>query len=169
MDDDNTVKLAIQTLNENIPQITFIKSKSLKYNLRIHRFIEPVVWVGHGDKEGIENFNSKTSWKVFSQEIKRTSSIDIVLACNSNELIRRALLTKLDVITFDDKIDATLGALLVSYTLTQSNIVLDQAVSHYKKLLQSKVSFQPLIIPGPIVLDPGDGGGSGGLNNPNLY
>ena len=168
MDSDSIVRSAIRTLSENVPQITFIESKSLKFSTWTHRFIEPVVWIGHGDKEGIKNFDSKTSWKDFAQDTKRTSSIDIVLACNSDELIRRALLTKQDVVTFGEEIDATLGALLVSYAFTQSVMVLDQAVSHYSRLFQNKILAQPLIVPGPIVLDPGDGGGSGDPTNPNL-
>lgn len=111
---DKTITKTMDTLQDNIPQLSSITYGSWKYLLLAHRIVEPLVWIGHGDKEGINTFHGKLSWERFSHDVVLSPSMDIILSCYSQELITETSLTSNEVVTFRGEIDATLGGLVTA-------------------------------------------------------
>ncbi|MGC9781298.1 MAG: hypothetical protein HZR80_18800 [Candidatus Heimdallarchaeota archaeon] len=156
LDRDGSITNAVDTLKENVPNINIIEYGSAKHLFLSHRIIEPIVWIGHGDKEGISTTTGKLSWLSFSKELFISPSIDIVLSCHSGELVSQTPLTDEKVLTFNNDIDSIYGSLIVSYLLTGQQSIITEAANHYWSILKSETEYQPLID-----LDPG-GGDDGG-------
>ena len=157
LENDNSINNASEVLKSNIPGISIIEYKSLKYDLIAHRIITPTIWIGHGDEEGIATKEELISWEDFSEEISVTPANDIVLACHSSNLLEQTSLTQKDVFTFNGEIDSTFGALVTALLITQNERVYDAAIDHIFALYTKEVEYNPL----PILLDDGGGGGGG--------
>ncbi len=107
----------------------------------------------------------KLSWGELAQEVKYSPTMDIVLSCYSNEMVKDGLLTQKEAVTFVDEIDATIGGLVTSWLLTGNNDLLLQAVGQWESLQTGKATFQPLHD-----LDDGLGGGiASNINLPSSY
>ncbi len=164
LDRDDAITTASNTLLENIPEMHILEYGSLKYQLLAHRIIQPLIWIGHGNKEGITINNALSSWEEFSEDLQHSHSFDVVLSCFSKEIIKQTSLTQKDVLTFKGEIDAKLGSYLISYLLTGSDIVLSKVFMHYQSLQQGKTQYQPLH-----VFDPGQGGSGSNINLPSAF
>ncbi|MBN1330663.1 MAG: hypothetical protein JXA54_14410 [Candidatus Heimdallarchaeota archaeon] len=154
LEEDQSITQTLVTMKEQMPDISSIAYGSVKYQLLVHRITEPLVWVGHGDKEGINTAQGKLSWGRFAQEVKRSPMMDIVLSCYSSELLEQKVLTGQDAITFTGEIDATLGGLVATWLLTGETTVLQHAIERSLSLHCGKVAYDPLH-----ELDPGEPGG----------
>lgn len=88
IDDDSAIDSAILILQDNTPNINVIEYDSLKYHLFLHRIIQPIVWIGHGSTQGIQINNKLQSWSDFSKDVVSTPGIDVILSCNSYEIIK---------------------------------------------------------------------------------
>ena len=159
LENDDSVANASEVLESTVPGISVIEYKSLKYDLLSHRIVNPIVWIGHGNEEGIATENELISWSDFSDEISNTLSNDIVLACHSSNLIEQTTLTDQDVFTFNGEIDSKFGALVTAYLITQDKEIYDATIDHIFALYANEVEYNPL----PYYLDDG-GGGGGGIN-----
>lgn len=158
--EDESINCATRTLQNNLPGISIIKYDSFKYHLISHRVLQPIIWIGHGNQEGIIANNELMKWTQFSEKIMQSRSLDIILSCYSSQIIQQTTLTRNDVITFNNNIDSILGSLFIAYALTGSQSILSQAGNHYLSLLKKETPYRPLR------MDPGDGGGGGGSNPP---
>ncbi len=118
LDREDAIDSASNTLRENIPELNILEYGSLKYQLLAHRIIQPLIWIGHGNKEGICINNELSSWEDFSKDLQYTPSKDVVLSCYSQQVIDQSSLTQEKVITFNGEIDAIYGSLIVSYLFT---------------------------------------------------
>ncbi len=167
LDRDGSITNAVDTLKENVPNINIIEYRSAKHLFLPHRIIEPIVWIGHGDKEGISTTDEKLSWLSFSKELFMSPSIDIVLSCHSSELVSQTPLTDEKVLTFNNDIDSIYGSLIVSYLLTGQQSMITEAANHYWSILKSETEYQPLIDLDPGGGDDGDDGDSGGNDSTN--
>ena len=154
LDKDQSITQAMATIQEKIPDINRIAYGSTKYHLLSHRIIEPLVWVGHGDKEGINSVEGKITWEALANDLLLTPTKDIVLACYSSEILKHTSLTGENIITFDNEIDSILGGLITSYLLTGRESIIMDAALHYRSILKGEKNFQPLH-----ELDPGEPGG----------
>lgn len=159
--EDESINCATRTLQNNLPGISIIEYNSFKYHLISHRVVQPIIWIGHGTQEGILANNALMKWTQFSEKIKQSRSLDIILSCYSSEIIQQTTLTRNDVITFNNGIDSILGSLFIAYALTGSQTILSQAGNHYLSLLNKETPYRPLR------MMPGDGGGGGGNDPPS--
>ncbi len=165
LEKDEAITKAINTIQDEVPDINNIAYGSVRYYLLSNRIIEPLVWVGHGNEDGINSVKGKITWESFAQDILASPASDIVLSCYSSELYKQELLTKQDVITFNEEVDATLGGLVTSWFLTGENTILQRAIDYSFSLQSREISYEPLFD-----LDPGLGGGTGGsMNLPSTY
>ncbi len=165
LDREEAITTASNTLKESIPEMHILEYGSLRYQLLAHRIIQPLIWIGHGQKEGITINNALSSWEEFSEDLQHSHGFDIILSCFSKEIIKQTSLTQKDVLTFNGEIDAKLGSYLISYLLTGSDIVLSKVFTHYQALQQGKTQCQPLH-----GFDSGGGGsGSPGTNLPSSF
>lgn len=165
LEKDQAITKAIDIIQDEVPDINNIAYGSVKYYLLSNRIIEPLVWVGHGNEDGINSAKGKITWESFAQDISVSPASDIVLSCYSSELYKQGLLTKQDVITFNEEVDAILGGLVTSWFLTGESTILQRAIDYSFSLQSREISYEPLID-----LDPGLGGGTGGsFNLPSSY
>ncbi|MCG3223579.1 MAG: hypothetical protein H7647_03865, partial [Candidatus Heimdallarchaeota archaeon] len=86
-----------------------------------------------------------------------TPATDIILSCYSSTILEKDLVEDDSVFTFKTDIDCVLGAQIVSYIYNPSDRLAEVLIGRYLSLKSGKIKSNPLIIPGPIVLDPGDG------------
>jgi hypothetical protein len=156
LDSDENILVAEQTLKNNIKGISFLEYGSIKFQLRSHRVIQPIIWIGHGEKDGIAINGVLTPWLDFSKNIQQSISRDIVLSCYSIEIIHQSSLTKKDVMVFNGEIDAALGGLVASYIITKSDETLDKICDQFISLARNEVPYLPLVLVGDI----GGGGDS---------
>jgi hypothetical protein len=115
MSDDVSTEQAISTLECNTQGLMVVDYGSLEYFLLINRVAGIVVWVSHGSDQGILVDNNVMSWERFSQDIRMTPSKDVVLACDSSKL--ESYLSPSEAFLFEAAVEATLGALVVSFIL----------------------------------------------------
>ncbi|MCF2144472.1 MAG: hypothetical protein K9W42_12295 [Candidatus Heimdallarchaeota archaeon] len=155
LENNDSINSASEVLKRNIPGISIIEYKSLKYDLIAHRIITPSIWIGHGDVQGIATENELLSWDDFSKEISITPAKDIVLACHSNKLLEQSPLTQKDVFTFNGEVDSTFGALVTAFLITKNEKIIEVAINHINALYTGEVQYEPL----KVLLDPGPGGG----------
>ena len=155
MSNDKTINTSIAVLESNLENLKIVDYNTLEFAIEISRIVGPVIWVGHGDADGIETADTSISWDDFSRNIKRTAASDYVLSCYSSNLIEKTTLDHDDALTFAGEIDSTLGALIVSYYCNPSISIAEKAISHISSLQNKRVTYTPLLI----LLDPGDGGG----------
>ena len=156
LDRDDAIATASNTLRENIPEMNILEYGSLRYQLLAHRIIQPLIWIGHGNKDGITINNELSSWEEFSKDLQYTPGKDVVLSCYSQEVIDQTSLTQEKVIAFNGEIDAVYGSLIVSYLFTGEEQLIMDAANHYWSILKSDVDYQPL----QFELDPGTGAGN---------
>ncbi|RLI71948.1 hypothetical protein DRO91_05050 [Candidatus Heimdallarchaeota archaeon] len=161
--EDKAITSASNALQEHIPELTILEYGSFKYWLFAHRSVQPLIWIGHGNKGGITIKNKLTPWGRFANEVVLSSSIDIILSCYSRELIAQTSLTSSDVVTFKGVIDATLGGLITAWLLTGSDEPLLKASAHYLSLYQGEEPYEPLF-----EFEPG-GGSASSIDLPPSY
>ena len=151
MSSDETIDNSIAILESNLDNLEVLDFNSLEYAIEISRRIGPVIWVGHGNEQGIQTDKDLLSWEDFSTSIMRTASIDYVLSCYSDNLIKTTSISNNDAVTFTGEIDSSLGALLVSYAFNPTEKVIGDLVSYVGDLLTGQVEFNPLrlIVDGP--------------------
>ncbi|MHA1687174.1 MAG: hypothetical protein ACTSYD_12350 [Candidatus Heimdallarchaeaceae archaeon] len=165
LEKDQVISKAIDTIHDQVPDIKEITYGSIRYYLLSNRIIEPLVWVGHGNDDGINSAEGKITWESFAQDISASPASDIVLSCYSSELYKQELLTKQDVITFNEEIDATLGGLITAWFITSDITILQRAIDYSFSLQSKDASYEALID-----LDPGlDGGTGGSMSLPSSY
>lgn len=159
MDDDTSIDRSITTLKKNIPNVVVVEYQSFEFALKIGRTPNPVIWVGHGDTSGINTYKKMLSWEELAKKLLITPATDIILSCYSSTILEKDLVEDDSVFTFKTDIDCVLGAQIVSYIYNPSDRLAEVLIGRYLSLKSGKIKSNPLIIPGPIVLDPGDGGG----------
>lgn len=160
LDREDAITTASNTLKENIPELNILEYGSLKYKLFAHRIFQPLIWIGHGNKEGITISNAVSSWVEFSKDLQYSHGVDVVLSCYSQEVIDQTSLTQEQVITFNGEIDAVYGSLIVSYMFTgEENLIID-AAKHYWSIIRSDIDYQPL----QFELDSGTGAGNSDIS-----
>lgn len=152
LDKDQSITNASEILQEKISNLNIIEYGSFKQRLLSHRIIEPIIWIGHGDKEGINTINGKLTWQYFSKDLFFTPSKDIILSCYSSEILKQSSLTDKNVITFNNEIDSIYGSLIISYLITGKDSLIMDAAHHFWSILKGDVEYQPLH-----ELDPGVG------------
>lgn len=162
MSNDKTINTSIAVLESNLEDLKIVDYNTLEFAIEISRIVGPVIWVGHGNIDGIETADTSISWDDFSKNIRRTTASDYVLSCYSSNLIETTTLNHDDALTFEGEVDSTLGALIVSYYCNPSLSIAQDALSHISALQNKRVAYTPL----PFELDPGDGGGGGGSPPP---
>ncbi|MCE7740951.1 MAG: hypothetical protein GOP50_00710 [Candidatus Heimdallarchaeota archaeon] len=165
LSDDDATNLSIQTLRNNIDNVIVVDYDTLEYSIYINRIIAPVIWVGHGNENGVTFEGEQISWNDFSRNILKTLNSDIMLSCHSSNLIEKTALTTSEVFTFNGIVDAVLGALIASMVCSQTVDVGDSLLNRLESIISNKDELTPLLIDGkgigPIGLDPGDGGTMG--------
>jgi hypothetical protein len=62
LDSDETISNAISTIKKNVPKTAVVKYGSLKHLLISHRIVNPLIWIGHGNKEGINSQQDLIPW-----------------------------------------------------------------------------------------------------------
>jgi len=162
MSNDKTINTSIAVLESNLDNLKIVDYNTFEFVIEISRIVGPVIWVGHGNPDGIETTDTSISWDDFSRNIRRTAASDYVLSCYSSNLIEQTTLNHDDALTFEGEVDSTLGALIVSYYCNPSLSIAQDALSHISALQNKRVAYTPL----PFELDPGDGGGGGGSTPP---
>jgi hypothetical protein len=162
LDNDENILVAEQTLKSNIKGISILDYDSLKFHLISHRIIQPMIWIGHGEKEGIAISDVLTTWSDFSKNLHQSRSLDIILSCYSTEIIHQSSLTTNDVVTFNGEIDAVLGSLVASYVITKSQETLNQIGYQYFSLALNEVNYLPLALIGGDIGGGDIGGGDDG-------
>ena len=162
MSNDKTINTSIAVLESNLEDLKIVDYNTFEFAIEISRIVGPVIWVGHGNPDGIETADTSISWDDFSSNIRRTAASDYVLSCYSSSLIEQTTLDHNDALTFEGEVDSTLGALIVSYYCNPSLSIAQDALSHISALQNKRVAYTPL----PFVLDPGEGGGGGGTPPP---
>ncbi len=148
MDDDLSIDAAIRTLEQNTPGIHVVEYGSFEYNLLLWRSINPTIWISHGSEEGFKLNGEICDWSNLEKPIRTTKNKDIILSCHSDSLIKQTSLTDKDVITFNSAVDAELGALLVSYALTNNNGIINKIKSRIETVIYSPKSYTPLALSG---------------------
>ncbi|MHA1853368.1 MAG: hypothetical protein ACTSUF_07635 [Candidatus Heimdallarchaeaceae archaeon] len=144
LDHSESVNKSITTLKSNIPNVVVVKYNSFDYYKLFGRTIGPVIWISHGSKDGVLINGNLKSWSVLAHSIQKTPNKDIVLACHSGYLITETDLSDSDVLTFNYQIDATIGALAVSYILTQKQSLFNEIIHKALSIQQNPEEYMPL-------------------------
>ena len=163
LDDDSSTNISIETLEQNVDNLIVVSPNTLTYALYINRIVGPVIWVGHGNDEGISINGKQISWNDFEINIRSTLNKDVVLTCYSDNLIKQTSLTHYDAYTFSGVIDAELGALITSLICSQSEDAENRFFDRLRLLMYGKEDVIPLLLDGRISIgppqfDPGPGG-----------
>jgi len=159
LEDSQAVNNAIVNLEQNLPNLVVLDYDSAEYKLKYWRFLGVAIWVSHGSEEGVMINGELMQWDVLENPIKGTPNKDIVLSCYSNALVEQTDLSSASVATFSGEVDAVIGSLVVSYALSQDSNILPKIISRASEIAKNPSYAEPL----KILLDPGDGGGSGGI------
>ncbi len=118
MGSDASVKKATQVLEDNLVQAEIVEYNSPEYLLTISRAVSTIIWVSHGDEEGISANGQKVIWSEFSSRIRTTPGKDIVLACESANV--HQYVSGKEAFTFEGGIDAGIAAGLVAALVLSS-------------------------------------------------
>ena len=156
MGDNNAIDKSILAIREDVPNPYILEYSSLEFSLRISHCFGPVIWIGHGNDQGISTDNLQMSWVEFASNIEKTPSKDIVLSCDSKNLIKQTDLEETDVFTFEGEIDAVIGGLFSSYLITRSQTIIDKLFVRASNIVSGIAQKEVLAF----VVDDGGGGGS---------
>ncbi|MHA1772072.1 MAG: hypothetical protein ACTSYL_04465 [Candidatus Thorarchaeota archaeon] len=143
MHHDRAVNTAVQTIVANDPHVRIVEYGSLEYALTIHRTAGRVVWVSHGSEQGILAGPHVLSWRAFSSRIQMTPGKDIVLACDSAKISKYVSFPQ--VLSFKGIVDAQLGALIISYILSQNSDIIPRINHYIQNMIAGKE--QPTLLP----------------------
>ncbi len=153
---------AITVLQEEIPNAIVVEFDGLQYNSLKMRAIGPMIYVGHGSDQGIQDGRSIVSAERMSYEMQSCpSSKIIILACDSAEIAAQDKLGR--AYGFGSVVDAELAALEAVIRLNVFQLHIDsafEALERYLNVAEKKVSGERMLLPLVTVLDPGDGGGT---------
>ncbi len=175
MGKDRTLEKSVQTLVENIDDAFVVHFGTLEFAIKAHRVINPVIWVGHGNNQGIVTNEGTLEWSTLAQYIKKTVNVDFILACHSYHILEQSDLSKKEVTTVLGEIDAIYGALMVSLYFRPSINLAQKALNYNQKLYAGVVELRPLYYePHVVNLDSGGGGsnswmGDGGSSASGEY
>jgi len=139
---DQTIHNAATILKQNA-RVHIVKYGTLEYALLIHRTVNPVIWISHGNDKGFEVQHHLTQWAFAKGLIQHTIGKDIFLACHSRDLLNYGV-NPSEVITFPGEIDSALGALLIAYALSRNAAIISTIVQRVNYLLEKPTSFSPL-------------------------
>jgi len=113
------------------------------YYLLVWRAYGPVIWIGHGDKDGILLMSHLVSWKNFAKITKLTPAKDIILSCFPGV----ASLYSHDIIAFGMvPVDAILGAYIVSFILTKEATIITKIIQRIQCIVFGRDIFVPLYL-----------------------
>ena len=76
MGDNNAIDKSILAIREDIPNPSILEYNTFKFSLKISQCYGPVIWIGHGNVQGIETDNSQLSWNEFASNIEKTPAKD---------------------------------------------------------------------------------------------
>ena len=71
MSNDETIDKSIAILESNLDNLIVLDYNTLEFAIEISRRIGPVIWVGHGDAEGIRTDKNLITWDDFTNSIMR--------------------------------------------------------------------------------------------------
>jgi len=143
---DSTINLAIENIKQNYHNVIIVEYESLHYALVLSRVLGPVIWIGHGNEEGIQIDNHIISWKEASELVDITKGKDIFLSCNSYKILEYS--NKADVITFGDFVDVNVASNIALFAITKNFNFIQKALKNYKTIESGKQRFLPLRIIG---------------------
>jgi len=142
--DDQAVQTAIHTIVRNTPNTIVTTFDSHQFNSLIRQRVKVVIWVAHGSEEGFLINDQIKPWQNLVQWIKTTPSKDITLMCDSSTIMELSDLSRNDVMTFTNDIDAVLGGLFVSWALTQVSSLFDKISLRLHKLVTGTTNAHSL-------------------------
>jgi hypothetical protein len=152
---------AIDILHEEIPNAINVDFGGFQYNLLKMRAIGPVIYVGHGNTQGIQNGKTVVSAERMACEVKSCASSEIfIIACNSENIAAHDKSGR--VHGFSNFIDAELAALetVIRISVSQRDIsTAFRVFDRFMNVAQNKISGNSEVLALPLVLDPGTGGG----------
>ncbi|MHA1692962.1 MAG: hypothetical protein ACTSU7_15160 [Candidatus Heimdallarchaeaceae archaeon] len=154
MGDNNAIDKSILAIREDVPNPSILEYNSLEFSLKISHCFGPVIWIGHGNDQGIETENFQMSWVDFASNIEKTPAKDVVLSCDSKNLLKQTDLEETDVFTFEESIDAVIGGLFTSYIITKSQTIIDKLLVRAINIVSGTVQKEELVV----LID--DGGGA---------
>ncbi|MHA1636788.1 MAG: hypothetical protein ACTSUO_07305 [Candidatus Thorarchaeota archaeon] len=155
---------AVDILQDEFPDAIDVEFGGLDYNLLKMRTYGPMIFVGHGSDQGIENGNKIVSVDQMECELKTCASPKIIiLACDSEIIAAQDESGR--TFGFSSVIDAELAALETAIRINIFQGDVDEAFAifeRYVDVAMLKISGSSNIIPLAFVMDPGDGGGTPG-------
>lgn len=160
MSDNNAIDKSILAIREDVPNPSILEYNSLEFSLRISNCFGPVIWIGHGNDQGIATDNFQMSWVEFASNIEKTPAKDIVLSCDSKNLVKQTDLEETDVFTFEGSIDAVIGGLFSSYLIVRSQTIIDKLLVRAINIVSGIAQKEELAF----VVDDGGGGSTSTVN-----
>ncbi len=109
---------AIAELKSNFPRARVVDFS--EYD-RVVSFRGPIIYVGHSSDEGIQYRRKTVSWDVLADMIRISkSNSHYMLGCESSKITELTQNTGKNVFSFEEKVDAILGALVVASLISAS-------------------------------------------------
>ena len=142
MSTDSTISIALEALQANVDDTIVVKKDSLEYWLTISRAVGPVVWISHGQENGIVADKAIVPWSDFVSILDTYPGRDIVLACDSERIYEYE--DSQDIIALGGRIDVLLGSLVASWLLTGSQSVLEMAVDRAQEVMSDPSQVKAL-------------------------
>ncbi len=131
---------AIAELRSNFPRARVVDFSAYD---RIVSFKRPIIYVGHSSDQGIQYNGMTVTWDGLADMIHHSkSNSHCILGCESLKIIELTKSTGKNVFSFGQKIDALIGAMVIS-----GRIVAQSRPSHtiFQKIIQKLVvRFQDL-------------------------
>jgi hypothetical protein len=118
LNNDHTVDIAINQLKEEFPSSIIIDYNSLEGFFFTFSPIGALIFVGHGTNKGVKVTDNKLlEWSDYADTVQKYNAKAVyLLNCHSNRV--RPYITdqtkNKNIVTFSDRIDATIGTLLTS-------------------------------------------------------
>ncbi len=147
---------------ENFPNSILIDFSDIEM---IYQNSNLVIYIGHSSKEGIAYNDRIIEWEDIAIIIKKSISNDhFILGCDSETITSLTASTGKNVVSFDTKIDAIVGASFISVMIAfNEGIGIKQLFKFYNQYNEriAEIRNDPsiaLLLP---VLEPGGGGGGG--------
>jgi len=127
-------RAAIKVLTEELDNTKVVQYGSFEYHLVKMRAINSIVFIGHGDENGIRNRGDIISSEEFGPQVQSCIARDVyVLSCFAGGLTEQADLDR--SVTFSGVIDAEMGALAIAIRVLLSKGKIDRADSAFDRFV----------------------------------
>ncbi len=148
--DSTEEKAAVSEIRTLLPHTKIVKFSSNTMSEALRFAIGPVIFVGHGSSEGIMTTNGLISWKEMSSIFSFSkSNQQFILSCDSEYGVEIAKKQGINMIGIPGKVDAIIGADVVSFAILRGYRLEENANIALARLKEraftlNSVNFMPL-------------------------